>query len=88
MYNYASIWGCSSISNGVPLLKLTPSFDPYSWIHVLVHGLGFDPDFKGWMGEAWKRELTRWFLGPLGRVLGEFFLFKLRVSTQGSQWST
>ena len=73
MYYDASIWGCSSRSDGVPLLKLTPSFDPYGWIRVLVHGLGFDRDFKGWMGEAWKRELARWFLGPSGRVSGQFF---------------
>ena len=38
-----------------------------------MHGLGFDRDFKEWMGEAWKRELARRFLGLLGRVLGQFF---------------
>ena len=43
----------------------------------MVHGLGFDRDFKGWMGEAWKRELARWFLGPSGRVLGQFFFSNL-----------
>ena len=63
----------------MPLLKLTPSFNPYGWIHILVHGLGFDRDFKGWMGEAWKRELARWFLRPSSRVLGQFFFFKPRV---------
>ena len=57
------------------LLKLMPSFDPYGWIHILVHGLGFDLDFKGWMEEAWKREHAKWFLGPLGRVLGQLFFF-------------
>ncbi|WKA09109.1 hypothetical protein VitviT2T_026787 [Vitis vinifera] len=65
--------GARKRSDGVPLLKLTPSFDPYGWIRVLVHGLGFDRDFKGWMGEAWKRQLAGWFLGPSGRVLGQFF---------------
>ena len=59
MYYYASIWGCLSRLDSMHLLKLTPYFDPYDWIHVLVHGLGFDRDFKGWMGEAWKRELVR-----------------------------
>ena len=24
------------------------------------------------MGDTWKRELVRWFLGPSGKVLGEF----------------
>ena len=38
-----------------------------------MHGLGFDRDFKRWMGEAWKRELAMWFLGPSGRVLEQFF---------------
>ena len=76
IYYYASIWGCSSRSDGVPLLKLTPSFDPYGWIRVLVHGLEFDRGFKGWMGEAWKRELAGWFLRPSGRVLGQFFFFQ------------
>ena len=59
------------------LLKLMPSFDPYGWIHILVHGLGFDLDFKGWMEEAWKREHAKWFLGPLGRVLGQLFFFQI-----------
>ena len=85
MYYYASIWGCSSRLDGVPLLKLTPSFDLYGWIRVLMHGLGFDRDFKRWMREAWKRELARWFLGPSGIVLGLFF-FKPRVSFRGLQW--
>ena len=57
----------------MPLLKLTPSFDPYGWIRVLVHELGFDRHFKGWMGEMWKREFARWFLGPSGGVWGPFF---------------
>ena len=57
----------------MPLLKLTPSFDPYGWTHVLVHGLGFDRDFKGWMEEVWKRELVMWFLRPSGRVWEQFF---------------
>ena len=40
---------------------------------VLVHGLGLDRDFKGWMGEVWKREFAEWFFGPSGRVWGPFF---------------
>ena len=60
----------------MPLLKFAHSFDPYGWIRVLVHGLGFDRDFKGWMREAWKRGLARWFLGPSSRVLGQFFFFQ------------
>ena len=73
MYYRVSIRGCSSISDGAPLLKLTHSFDPYGWIRVLVHGLGLDRDFKGWMKEVWKRELAEWSFGPLGRVWGPFF---------------
>ena len=53
---------------------------------VLVHGLGLDRDFKGWMGEVWKREFAEWSFGPSGRVWGPFFFFKPRVSTRGSQW--
>ena len=73
MYSYASIWGCSSRSDGVPLLKFAHSFDPYGWIHVLVHGLGFYRHFKGWMGEVRKRELAGWFFGHSGGVWGPFF---------------
>ena len=61
MYYYASIWGCSSRSDGVPLLKLTPSFDPYGWIRVLVHGLGFHHQFKGWMGKCGSESLPGGF---------------------------
>ena len=71
---------------GVPLLKFAHSFDLFGWIRILVHGLGFDRDFKGWMREMWKQELAKWFLGPLGRVWGPFFFFKPQVLTQGSQW--
>ena len=37
-----------------------------------MHGLGFDHDFKGWMGDTWKQELVRWFLGLSSKVLGQF----------------
>ena len=57
----------------MPLLKFAHSFDPYGWIRVLVHGLGFDRHSKGWMGEVWKREFARWFLGPSGGVWGPSF---------------
>ena len=63
MYCYASIWGCSSRSDGVSFLNFAHSLDPYGWIRVLVHGLGFDRHFKGGMGEMWKREFAGWFLG-------------------------
>ena len=51
--------------------------------------LAFDRDFKGWMGEAWKRELTKWFLGPSGSVLGQFFFqtmsLEARITMVGSE---
>ena len=73
MFCFASIWECSSRSDGVPLLKFAHSFDLFGWIRILVHGLGFDRHFKEWMGEVWKREFARWFLGPSGGVWGPFF---------------
>ena len=73
MYCYASIRGCSSRSDGVPLLKFAHSSNPYGWIPVVVHESGFDRHFKGWMGEVWKREFARWFLGASGRVWRPFF---------------
>ena len=59
----------------MPFLKFAHPFNPYDWIRFLVHGLGFDHDFKGWMGEVWKREFTKWFLG-LRVEFGDHFLFQ------------
>ena len=84
MFCFASIWGCSSRSDAVPLLKFSHSFDPYGWIRVLVHGLGFDRHFKGWMGEVWKREFARWFSGPSGGVWGHVFFQTARIAMVGS----
>ena len=73
MSYYASIWGCSSRSDGVALLKLMPSFDPYGWICVLVHGLGFDRDFKGWMGKHGSESLPGGFWGLRVKFWDNFF---------------
>ena len=59
----------------MPFLKFAPPFNPYGWIRFLVHGLGFDHDFKGWMGEVWKREFAKWFL-CLRVEFGDHFLFQ------------
>ena len=81
--------GCLSKSDSMSLLKLTPALDLYGWTRVLVHGLAFDRDFKWWMGEAWKRELIKWFLGPSGSVLGQFFFqtmsLEARITMVGSE---
>ena len=77
-----------SRSDGVPFLKFAPLFNPYCWIRFLVHGLGFDPVFKGWMGEVWKREFAEWFFGPSGRVWVPFFFqtvsLDARIAMAGS----
>ena len=45
----------------MPLLKFAHSIDPQSWIRVLVHGLGFDRHFKGWMGKCGSESLPGGF---------------------------
>ena len=69
MYYDPDIRECSWRLEGVPSLKSTRSFDPYSWIYFLMNGLGFDRDITGR-----ERKMSKWgFLGDFSRAPGGVF---------------
>ena len=73
MYYNLDIRECSWRLEGVPSLKSTRSFDPYSWISFLTNSLGFDRDIKGREGKRSKEGFLEGFFGGSGWSFWTFF---------------